>query len=408
MSESVIHVVGGVYEERCISPAWDAYYGSAGRAAAAINTLGHAVELHTYVDNQALLQLQGLACLRSNFAVSHVSSPQHVKFRYLHDLATPEIFGVPTTPLDSIVLNADRVLRFGMLEGDAVVHAQWAVYDPQNQGSAIPFGQNGSIATHLALVLNLVEARNMSGRSQGGAEECAKTLLEQQLAEVVVVKMGPNGALVASGSNMQYVPAYRSESVWKIGSGDVFAATFAQGWMGQALGPVEAAELASKATAVYCATREFASSEELAAAAMSPIGPSDRYRKGWQPRVYLAGPFFDLAQLWMIEQARSNLRETGLEVFSPFHDIGLGSANDVAVKDLKALDACDIVFAIADGADTGTIFEVGYAVANKKPVVVLSQRESQESLKMMEGTGCILCKDYSTAVYKALWTAAEL
>jgi nucleoside 2-deoxyribosyltransferase len=77
--------------------------------------------------------------------------------------------------------------------------------------------------------------------------------------------------------------------------------------------------------------------------------------------VYLAGPFFDLAQVWLIEQARANLREMGLEVFSPYHDIGLGSANDVVAKDLEGIDASHLVFAIADGLDPGTLYEIGYA-----------------------------------------------
>jgi nucleoside 2-deoxyribosyltransferase len=408
MFDTTLHVVGGVYEERCICPAWDAIYGSAGRAAMAINSLGQAVKLYAYMDEQVQLQFQGLSCLCQNLSIAPKTASQHVKFRYLHDLATPEIFGVQHPQLSPISVKEEHVLRFGMLEGDAVVHAESAVYDPQNQGSTTTFSANGSTAKRLALVLNLVEARKLSGCLHASAEECAEVLRAEQAAEVVVIKMGPNGALVASASGMQSVPAYRSESVWKIGSGDVFAATFAHGWMGRSLSPDQAADMASKATAVYCETRQFATPKNFDSFKLIPIKPSQQYREGRRPKVYLAGPFFDLAQLWMIEQARLNLQEAGLDVFSPFHDIGLGSANDVAVKDLKALESCDIVFALTDGADTGTVFEVGYAVAIKKPVVVFSQRESQESLKMMEGTGCVLCKDYATAIYKTQWAAAEL
>jgi ATP-dependent protease HslVU (ClpYQ) peptidase subunit len=408
MHESTLHVVGGVYEERCISPAWDAIYGSAGRAALAISSLGYKVELHSYMDAQVLEQFQGLSCLREGFRISPTTSSSRVKFRYLHDLATPEIHLSQPARMPPIVVETDHVLRFGMLEGEAVVHAKRAVYDPQNQGSTTSFRENGSTAEQLALVLNLVEARKLSGLAQASAEECADAIRTQKKAEVIVVKMGPKGALVASGAGVQYVPAYKSHAVWKIGSGDVFAATFAHAWMGLSLTPVEAAVMASKATAVYCGTKEFATKRDLESFALGPVQPSERFLEGFRPKAYLAGPFFDLPQLWMVEQARLNLREVGLEVFSPFHDIGLGSANDVAAKDLEALDSCDIVFALIDGADTGTVFEVGYAVAKGIPVIAFSQREGVESLKMLEGTGCILCKDYATAIYKAQWTAAEL
>ena len=51
------------------------------------------------------------------------------------------------------------------------------------------------------------------------------------------------------------------------------------------------------------------------------------------------------------------------------------------------------------------MFEVGYARALNKPVVVYSERHRDESVKMMEGSGCIMCDDFTTAVYSALWEA---
>lgn len=401
-------MVGGVYAERCLLPDWNAVYGSAGRAAAAISALGHSVELQAYMCNEAKSQMQAVAHFAPHFKLRPESCDHLINFRYLHDLATPEILGTPPTCLPALSVHAERVLRFGMLESTAVVRADWAVYDPQNQGSAEPFAQNGSTAEHLALVLNLVEARKMSGLKAGAAIECAQVIRKVQGAEVVVIKMGPCGALVVDVNGARNVPAYHSHSVWKIGSGDVFAATFAAEWMAGGREPKDAADVASRATAFYCGTKGFVSAEQLNDFMPRPVVPALRHLEGRRAKVYLAGPFFDLAQVWMVEQARLNLHEVGLEVFSPYHDIGLGSAQDVALKDLEALDECDLVFAIADGADTGTVFEVGYAIAKGKPVIVFSQRESEESLKMMSGTGCTMCGDYATAIYKALWTAVEL
>jgi nucleoside 2-deoxyribosyltransferase len=72
------------------------------------------------------------------------------------------------------------------------------------------------------------------------------------------------------------------------------------------------------------------------------------------------------------------------------------------------LEQADLVFAIAGGADPGTIFEVGYARAKGKKVVIYSEREDTESMKMAEGTACIICREYTTALYTTLWEAAQL
>jgi hypothetical protein len=41
------------------------------------------------------------------------------------------------------------------------------------------------------------------------------------------------------------------------------------------------------------------------------------------------------------------------------------------------------------------------------PVVFYAENEADEDKKMMEGSGCILCSDYVTAIYKTLWTVAQ-
>jgi nucleoside 2-deoxyribosyltransferase len=366
------------------------------------------VVLHSYMDQEA----QDVISCRGVYHDSFEIRPSHVQravgFRYLHDLASPVISDVPKPLLGTLTVNEERVVRFGMLDGDAEVHAEWAVYDPQNVHEGKAFGANGSAATHLALVLNSWEAAHIAGLPGAQADVVAPLLAEQQNAEVIVIKMGPQGAYVWTAATQDQIPAYRTSRVWKIGSGDCFVAHFANAWMGEARTPVEAAERASLATAYYCDTQQFVTPELLANLPYTPIKLSAGYSAGEQRQVYLAGPFFDLSQVWMIEQARASLREMGLKVFSPYHDIGLGSANDVVQKDLQALDESQIVFAICDGLDPGTIFEIGHARSRGIPVVVYSERHLDgESLKMMEGTGCVLCKDYTTAIYNALWEAVQ-
>lgn len=403
-----IHVVGGVYREYCVHPRWYDIFGSAGRAALAMATTGSPVVLHSYLSNAAIRVINEKAAWLDSFEVAPTPVNCEVLFKYLHDMAVPVISGVPATPHCPIRVTEERVLRFGMLEGDAVINATWAVYDPQNAQRAIPFGANGSTATHLALVLNYWEAAQLSSMAGASPESIAPVLAVQEKAEVVIIKMGPRGAFVWTTTGTTQVPAYRTKRVWKIGSGDCFAAHFANAWMHDGLTPADAADVASHATAYYCETQGFPTKENLSTCIFPPVELSADYLTGKQHQVYLAGPFFDLMQIWMVEQAQANLRDLGLNVFSPYHDVGLGSADDVVAKDLDAILESDVVFAIADGLDAGTIYEIGYARALGKPVVVYSERQHPEHLKMMKGSDCIICSDYTTALYSTLWEAVKL
>ncbi|MCW5260593.1 nucleoside 2-deoxyribosyltransferase [Verminephrobacter eiseniae] len=282
------------------------------------------------------------------------------------------------------------------------------IRNPQNATDPRPFHENGSTARNLVLVLNHQEASLITGMADATAEEMARRLLESHGATVVVIKCGPRGALVFDGKTVVEVPAYRSKEVWKIGSGDNFVAHFAHHWLQHNRSCFESADLASKATAFYCESRAFATPESLAAFNPSPIVVSARYAAGWRPTVYLAGPFFTLAQLWQVEEARDNLLSMGLGVFSPYHDVGLGSAEDVVSVDLEAVERTDLVFAICDGLDSGTIYEIGFARALDKPVVVYCENEGEENLKMMAGSECCLVTDYVSAIYETLWLAATL
>lgn len=403
-----LHIVGGVYREYCVHRRWNAIYGSAGRAALAIATMDTPVVLHSYMNDESLAAMKEQGVWHRAFEVRQTPVSGMVGFTYLHDMAVPHISGVPEQSHAPITVREDKVVRFGMLEGDAKVHAQWAVYDPQNEDASQPFGANGSTASHLALVLNNFEAGRMADMVGAHPSLTAPVLAQQQNAEVVVVKMGPEGAFVWTAQGTAQVPAYRTSRVWKIGSGDCFVAHFANAWMHDAKSPRDAADIASRATSFYCETQGFARSSDLATHSFKPLVLSSAYMQGTRRQVYLAGPFFDLAQVWMVEQARSNLRQMGLRVFSPYHDIGLGSAEDVVVQDLKAIEASDLVLAITDGLDAGTVYEIGYARASEKPVIVYSERHRGESLKMMEGSGCTLCEDYTTALYTTLWEAVKL
>lgn len=391
-------VVGGVYAERCLEPFWDDVYGSGGRAAASLGPSGAPVRLHTYQAEGLQDGIENLAAVYGMEIDGPAVSGPGVTFEYLHSLSDPRIVPRPDAirqhpPID---VEDDVVLRFGMLEGSGRVTGGRVVYDPQSAFDPRPFAENGSSARELALILNRLEGGRLTGRAD--AEGIVDALVGSGHAQVVVLKLGGKGALVASGESREVVPAYRSESVWKVGSGDVFSAAFTLHWAMGGKTPSDAADLASRSVSHYVGTRGLPTppARELLSGDMRPVAPG----KGC---VYLAAPFFNLGELWMVEEIRSRLLDMGVEVFSPLHDVGRGPAHEVAMQDLAGLDGCDVVLAVLNGGDAGTVFEVGYAVARGKPVVALGQNVRPEDLKMAVGSGCLVAGDLVTAIYQAVW-----
>jgi Nucleoside 2-deoxyribosyltransferase/pfkB family carbohydrate kinase len=397
-----LHIAGGTYREICRFPEHRSIFGSGGRAAAAVSTMNPQVSLHTFVPSalQAEVTTQFDAF---DFSTDFHSSPQLIAFRYLHGLATP----VAEPPLSLVAGNLqmtiveDCVLRYGMVEGEAVVHADCAVYDPQAPLDAKRFSVNGSTAKRLAYVVNSSEARLLTGEEDASAQ--IAWIHSNEGADAVVLKQGPYGATVSEGGTLTQVPCFKTDHVWPIGSGDVFSAVFAQFWACQGQTAGDAAMKASLATAYYCEASSVpvpASALTMQRDALKPKGPG-------KPRIYLAGPFFTLAQRWLIDDLFETMQGLGAEVFSPVHHVGEGKPEVVAPADLAGIDASQVLLAVLDGLDAGTLVEVGYAIAKGVPVISFTQTEQDSDLTMLIGTGCVVERDLVTAVYKAMWTALE-
>lgn len=390
-------VVGGVYLERCLRPEWDQVYGSGGRAAALMAGLGPNVILHTYAHALVRGQLEGLAAASGFRCVLHQATAP-IRFHYAHCLSRPRI--TPDRAVialeQPITVQDDVVVRFGMMESDAIVRARIAVYDPQSAVAPQRFRANGSSADRLAIVANGREVALMTGLDDPVAG--ARLLLSQEQAEVVVVKRGSEGALVVTATVVKPISAYRSELVWTIGSGDCYVAAFAQAWALDGMDPVTAADAASRAVALY------SNSQSIPQIAMRDMQAQPLKAVQARPgKVYLAGPFFTLAERWLVEEAREHLLDMNLKVFSPVHDVGYGAGKEVAPLDLQGLDDCDRMLAILPGGDPGTIFEVGYAVCKKIPVIAYAEQVTNEHLKMLEGTGCLITDDFSSAIHHTCW-----
>lgn len=99
-------------------------------------------------------------------------------------------------------------------------------------------------------------------------------------------------------------------------------------------------------------------------------------------KIYLASPFFDDAELERVDKVKEILDSKGLEVFSPKEHqnehLEFGSIEwrkATFENDVKHIDWCDVVVAIickGNYDDSGTAWELGYAYATNKPVVLVN------------------------------------
>ena len=84
-------------------------------------------------------------------------------------------------------------------------------------------------------------------------------------------------------------------------------------------------------------------------------------------KIYFASPWFTPEQEEREERLKAKLRSLGFDVHSPKETAVCGAISDPETRqkifdgNIDAIDACDIVFAITDGKDMGTIWEAGYA-----------------------------------------------
>lgn len=379
-------IAGGLYRELCVSPPWNSLYGSGGRAAAAVAALSPGSTLHSYMDSGYRRDDLGtLEHLGINLQLAHRTMP--IAFAYFHPLSRPLIEPSVISREPPLRVDGRAVLRFGFVEGDAIVTARHAIYDPQTWRDPRPFGGNGSGAEFLAIVLNELELRSASGLEE--LEEAADFLLQAQEAKVVVVKRGARGAAVFESSGRStLIPAYRSSRVFKIGTGDVFSALFAHLWAeGGREAPV-AADLASRYVADYCGTQHLpVASVPLATEAVG---------EGSAGTILLEGAIDTLGCRYAMEEARYGLRELGLRVTSP----ALGENGDDS--DLPAA-----VLVLADGLHPAAMKRLLDVAASGVPVVVLREGVGGAVEEAFQAAVVKTTDDFTSALYFAAWEAME-
>lgn len=377
-----MHIVGGLYRELCDIPFWDSTMGSGARAALAAISLSPDIEFTTYAsppDHPAITALQSKGII----ATIHYR-PSPIVFAYFHPLSSPHL----EPARDKIVrqppvqISGEAVLRFGFVEGDAIVTAGRAVYDPQTWRDPLPFSANGSTANELALVMNELELREAAGMQD--IDQAARHLIESQDARVIVVKKGVWGASVyEADGTVSHVPAYRSGKIFKIGTGDIFSAIFAVHWAEKNLRPAQAADLASRAVSQYCETCDFQfdqASLEHRQPVLAKAGAIIR----------LEGGVETIGQRFTMEEARFALRDLGMAVACP--DLMLGSGSSPA----------NATLVINDGLSPESLVRIANDQAKGTPIIELCARSKASRLVP---TSPWSTDDFTTAMYYSAWAA---
>ena len=89
-------------------------------------------------------------------------------------------------------------------------------------------------------------------------------------------------------------------------------------------------------------------------------------------KIYFASPWFTPEQEEREERLKAKLRSLGFAVHSPKEEAVVGEFSNPETRqkifksNTDAIDSCDILFAVTDGKDIGTIWEAGYAYGFNK------------------------------------------
>lgn len=98
-------------------------------------------------------------------------------------------------------------------------------------------------------------------------------------------------------------------------------------------------------------------------------------------KIFLAAPLFSEGDVWFDKQMVSLMEKLGFEVFWSWRDEqelrerkeleGKDWTYKIYILNKELIDKADMMVACLDGADvdSGVAWEIGYTIANKKPVI---------------------------------------
>ncbi len=394
----MISVAGGTYREINFDDLSSEIYGSGFRGTKFL--LENSCEVKFYTSGNKVVSDFLLENVKVYNGLNLKLKPSEmlITFQYNFALDEPKIFpsGIKIMYTDTISIVENNLICFGMLESNYQIKAQKVVYDPQTSNSKIGFKEFG-VAQELIYILNFIEAKTMSDTDD--LKEIKKYFFEVQGVKALIIKNGPYGAKLFYDEQIINIPSFITESIHKIGSGDIFTTSFGYYWMKKEL-PLETCAInASKTTALFCDRNAFIDVTKFPTEQFTEFNPVNLEHK----QVYLASPFFSLSELVFVDSVRTAFQQLGLKVFSPFHDVGIGSEKKIADEDIAGLDDSDIIFCILDNFDPGTLIEAGYAIASNKKIIGYLRNYVEKDILMFKLRDIEIYNNLTTAIYKTIW-----
>lgn len=105
-------------------------------------------------------------------------------------------------------------------------------------------------------------------------------------------------------------------------------------------------------------------------------------------KVYIASPFFNETQLNRVKYIEKELTENNIPFFSPrsvqfFKEDGTFDGEKIFQNDVDQLNNADVIVALIDDKDMGTSFEIGYAHAKGKRIILVLFEEHISQTNIM-------------------------
>lgn len=118
-------------------------------------------------------------------------------------------------------------------------------------------------------------------------------------------------------------------------------------------------------------------------------------------KFYIAGPWFTCKSKMLLDNffktvTSITMTKTSFEYYYPNEEHNK-TPKDAYQNNVNHLEKCDVVIALIDEKDVGTAWEIGYALALRKPVYLLGLDETsfkkKTNVMLSFGAKCITCKD---------------
>ncbi|MCL6220703.1 PfkB family carbohydrate kinase [Zunongwangia pacifica] len=395
----MINIIGGTYREINFDDVSMEIFGSGFRSAKFLLENKSQVNFITNGNEQVSNFLKENQKVYPNLKFDCHPYDELITFQYSFALDEPSIFPniLNIKKAKEWRFEGDDLIAFGMLESEYEINCKRVVYDPQTSIKPKRFSDFGK-AQELVYIINRNEAYSIS--SSRDIEDIKKYFFTKEKVKAFIIKNGPYGATLYTESEEHTIPCYVTNNVHKIGSGDIFTASFGYYWMDKKLSLEQSALLASKSTAVFCDKKAYVDCMNNFKFEYQEFKAKNISEK----QVYLASPFFALSELILVDKIRNALLSFGVKVFSPFHDIGLGEAVTIAKKDIEGIKSSDVIFVVLDNLDSGTLIESGFSMANDKKIVGYHRTCNEKKLLMLKPGNFTMNSNLTTALYQTIWS----